>query len=227
LSSSLRTFSKSGERGATGSIFLADQPLHVTQRGLDRQAVFFGPDDYARYRDWLTAAAQEYSCTVHAYVLMTNHVHLLVTPAGADSLPMWEGHYRAAPIETPTVAASFVPSCPSGGLVELIDRSGSPRQPISLDYGNTVERPPGLAEGELVFGGIVGEFVVGQLVIQGTGAVRLVHPNDGLDVAKTWSSFDNFIFAELDRLGPLHNMEGELAEKHLRLPLEARRWEVN
>jgi putative transposase len=70
-----------------GRNFLADQPLHVIQRGNDRQAVFFRDDDYARYRDWLIAAAQEYGCAVHAYVLMTNHVHLLVTPATAESLP--------------------------------------------------------------------------------------------------------------------------------------------
>ena len=106
-----------------GRYFLPDQPLHVIQRGIDRRAVFFRPDDYARYRDWLIAAAEEYGLAVHAYVFMTNHVHLLVTPAHAQSLPrtmqslgrryvrhingrakrtgtMWEGRYRAAPIDS-------------------------------------------------------------------------------------------------------------------------------
>jgi putative transposase len=106
-----------------GRYFLADQPLHVIQRGVDRQAVFFRHDDYTRYRDWLIAAAQEYGCAVHAYVFMTNHVHLLVTPSDGESLPrtmqslgrryvryinwshkrtgtMWEGRYRAAPIDS-------------------------------------------------------------------------------------------------------------------------------
>ena len=35
-----------------GRYFLPDQPLHVIQRGNNREAIFFGPDDYARYRDW-------------------------------------------------------------------------------------------------------------------------------------------------------------------------------
>jgi REP element-mobilizing transposase RayT len=65
--------------------FLPDQPLHVIQRGNDRQAIFFAADDYARYRDWLHEAACRHVCAVHAYVLMTNHVHLLVTPGAAGS----------------------------------------------------------------------------------------------------------------------------------------------
>ena len=70
-----------------GRYFLPDQPLHVIQRGNNRGAVFFSDDDHARYRDWLAEAANDYGCLVHAYVLMTNHVHLLVTPRREDSLP--------------------------------------------------------------------------------------------------------------------------------------------
>ena len=103
--------------------FLPDQPLHVIQRGNNRSALFFAPDDYAQYRLWLAEAAAAYGCAVHAYVLMTNHVHLLLTPARAESLPrtmqslgrryvryandtyrrtgtLWEGRYRAAPIDS-------------------------------------------------------------------------------------------------------------------------------
>jgi putative transposase len=61
--------------------------LHVIQRGNNRGSVFFGPADYAHYRDWLGEAAAEYGCAIHAYVFMTDHVHLLVTPRGAGSLP--------------------------------------------------------------------------------------------------------------------------------------------
>jgi hypothetical protein len=57
-----------------GRCFLPDQPLHVIQRGNNRDAVFFGEEDYARYRDWLAAAAADCGCRIHAYVLMTNHV---------------------------------------------------------------------------------------------------------------------------------------------------------
>ena len=70
-----------------GRYFLPDQPLHVIQRGNNREAIFFGPDDDARYRDWLAEAAASHGCAIHADVLMTNHVHLLVTPRAADSLP--------------------------------------------------------------------------------------------------------------------------------------------
>ena len=70
-----------------GRYFLPDQPLHVIRRGNNREAIFFDPGDYARYRDWLTEAAGSYGCAIHAYVLMTNHVHLLVTPLATDSLP--------------------------------------------------------------------------------------------------------------------------------------------
>ena len=67
--------------------FLPDQPLHVIQRGNNRQAIFFAEDDYGRYRDWLVDAAAKYGCRVHAYVLMTNHVHLLLTPKKAAAVP--------------------------------------------------------------------------------------------------------------------------------------------
>ncbi len=70
-----------------GRYFLPDQPVHVIQRGNNRQAIFFDDDDYLRYCDWLAEAAAEYGCVVHAYVPMTNHVHLLATPREAFSLP--------------------------------------------------------------------------------------------------------------------------------------------
>jgi len=105
-----------------GRYFLPDQPLHVIQRGNNREPTFFCDDDYIHYRSWLVTAAADHGCSVHAYVLMTNHVHLLVTPKHADSLPrmmqslgrryvryvnfnyrrtgtLWEGRYRAAPID--------------------------------------------------------------------------------------------------------------------------------
>jgi len=55
-------------------------PLHVIQRGNNRGACFVSDDEYRRYLDYLRAAAARFDCAVHAYVLMTNHVHLLLTP---------------------------------------------------------------------------------------------------------------------------------------------------
>jgi putative transposase len=56
---------------------------HVIQRGNDRQPCFFVTDDYVRYREALREIAAREGCAIHAYVLMTNHVHLLMTPATA------------------------------------------------------------------------------------------------------------------------------------------------
>ena len=60
--------------------FLPGVPAHVVQRGNNRQPIFFADADYRAYRGWLAEAAGRCGCAVHAYVLMTNHVHLLVTP---------------------------------------------------------------------------------------------------------------------------------------------------
>ncbi|HOK47609.1 MAG TPA: transposase [Bryobacteraceae bacterium] len=61
-------------------IHLPGQPLHIVQRGHNREACFFGDDDYHAYRDWLGEVLDKSGCRLHAYVLMTNHVHLLLTP---------------------------------------------------------------------------------------------------------------------------------------------------
>jgi putative transposase len=93
-------------------------PQHVVQRGNNREACFFAEDDYRVYLDSLTESAHGSECEIHAYVLMTNHVHLLVTPRTTKSVPammqslgrryvryinlehrrtgtLWEGRYRA------------------------------------------------------------------------------------------------------------------------------------
>ena len=55
-------------------------PQHVIQRGNNRQACFYSSADYQQYLYYLAREAAECACDVHAYILMTNHVHLLVTP---------------------------------------------------------------------------------------------------------------------------------------------------
>ena len=57
-------------------------PQHVVQRGNNREPCFYAVDDYFRYLDDLHEASEKNQVAIHAYVLMTNHVHLLVTPAG-------------------------------------------------------------------------------------------------------------------------------------------------
>ena len=62
-------------------ISLSGIPHHIIQRGNNSSACFYSNADYQCYLDWLAAYAEKYHCRIHAYVLMTNHVHLLVTPA--------------------------------------------------------------------------------------------------------------------------------------------------
>ncbi len=99
------------------------QPQHVIHRGNNRQAVFGGEQDYRFYLKCLTEACLRHALAVHAYVLMTNHVHLLATPgselglskamqsvagryaqyfnaANGRSGGLWEGRYRATPIDS-------------------------------------------------------------------------------------------------------------------------------
>jgi putative transposase len=71
---------------------LAGVPLHIIQRGNNRTACFFATGDYAFYLHHLQDLARKFDCLVHAYVLMTNHVHLLVTPEATDSASLLMKH---------------------------------------------------------------------------------------------------------------------------------------
>lgn len=57
------------------------------QRGHNRERCFFADDDYSHYLHWLGEALTESGCALHAYALMTNHVHLLLTPQKAEAVP--------------------------------------------------------------------------------------------------------------------------------------------
>lgn len=64
-------------------------PMHVTQRGHNRDGVFLDEQDFATYREILYEACVHSHCKLHAYALMSNHVHLLLTPmnlSGASRL---------------------------------------------------------------------------------------------------------------------------------------------
>ncbi|QBY04337.1 transposase [Thalassotalea sp. HSM 43] len=102
---------------------IADIPLHVIQRGNNRSNCFVEAKDYQYYLKLVGQYGKEFEVDIHAYVLMTNHVHLLLTPRknGAVSLFMqaigrkyvryfnkkyertgtlWEGRFRSCIIET-------------------------------------------------------------------------------------------------------------------------------
>ena len=102
--------------------YLPGVPAHIVQRGHSREPVFFENEDYRAYLGWLAEAAHRYECQIHAYVLMTNHIHLLATPThkqgisrmmqyiGRHYVPyinhaygtsgsIWEGRYKASLID--------------------------------------------------------------------------------------------------------------------------------
>ena len=60
------------------------QPQHIIQRGNNRDVIFARDDDYHFYLEKFQDACEMHNCDIHAYVLMTNHVHLLMTPHTED-----------------------------------------------------------------------------------------------------------------------------------------------
>ncbi len=100
-------------------------PLHVVQRGNNKATCFFDDEDRRFYLHHLERLSRQVTCEVHAYCLMTNHVHLLVTPRQAESSgqlfrrlhllhsqyinrkrgrtgSLWEGRFRSCVVESET-----------------------------------------------------------------------------------------------------------------------------
>ncbi|MDG5499646.1 transposase [Marinobacter sp. BGYM27] len=67
-------------------MYLPGVPVHVVQRGHNRDACFFAEEDFRYYRQVLGEGLKRYGAELHAYCLMTNHVHLLLTPQHTDSI---------------------------------------------------------------------------------------------------------------------------------------------
>jgi putative transposase len=102
---------------------IAGVPMHVIQRGNDRNPCFHSESDRNLYLAVLRELCDLYECSVHAYVLMTNHVHVLVTPEHSDSISLvmkhlgqryvqyvnrryartgtlWEGRFRSSMVDS-------------------------------------------------------------------------------------------------------------------------------
>ena len=62
---------------------LANVAWHIIQRGNNRSACFFREQDYLYYLHLLEQQSEKHECAIHAYCLMTNHIHLLLTPSEA------------------------------------------------------------------------------------------------------------------------------------------------
>jgi REP-associated tyrosine transposase len=67
-------------------ICLPGIPQHIIQRGNNRQVCFASEEDFAAYTHWLKEYSLKYKVAIHAFVLMTNHVHLLATPETEDGI---------------------------------------------------------------------------------------------------------------------------------------------
>lgn len=67
-------------------IVCVDHPHHISQRGNNKQTVFFDIEDRKLYLKLLKKYSKECKCKIHSYCLMTNHVHLLLTPEKKESL---------------------------------------------------------------------------------------------------------------------------------------------
>jgi len=70
----------------TARVYLPGVPVHIIQRGNDRAALFHEPFDFECFHSCTMLAMQRHGVAVHAYVLMTNHVHVLATPSTRESL---------------------------------------------------------------------------------------------------------------------------------------------
>lgn len=104
-------------------LYLPGCAHHVIQRGNNRDACFYVEADYKAYLAFLKDAAVKYEVVIHAFVLMTNHVHLLVTPANAEGVSrmmqaqgrkyvqyfnhthgrtgtLWEGRYKSTLVDS-------------------------------------------------------------------------------------------------------------------------------
>jgi len=102
---------------------LPNVPQHVIQRGNNRTACFFAETDYQLYLAKLHEYAEQFSVQIHAYVLMTNHVHLLLTPCSPHGISLlmqslgryyvqyinktyqrsgtlWEGRYKSTLVDS-------------------------------------------------------------------------------------------------------------------------------
>jgi len=96
---------------------------HIVQRGNNRDACFAGKGDYVAYAHWLAEGAKKYDIAIHAWVMMTNHTHLLVTPRDDNTVSLmmqylgrhyvrrfnkvhnrtgtlWEGRYRSSLVDS-------------------------------------------------------------------------------------------------------------------------------
>jgi len=70
-------------------LVIPNQPLHIMHRGNNRQDIFNSEDDMLRIKDDIAHGLKKSGCSLHAYVIMTNHLHLLITPESKNQLAVF------------------------------------------------------------------------------------------------------------------------------------------
>ncbi len=159
-------------------MYLPDVPAHIVQRGNNRDPTLFAEDDYRFYLNCLSQALKRYKVRLHAYVLMTNHVHLLLTPNSTDGISkvmsllgqqyvmyinhtyrrsgtLWEGRHKASIVD----AQDYLLTCYR--YIELNPvRAGMVRNPedyLWSSYGhNACHRTDPLIEDHEIYLGLGG-----------------------------------------------------------------------
>lgn len=134
--------------------YLPGYPYHIVQRGNNREACFIEPENYQFYLELWQHLSKRYDVTVHAYCLMTNHIHMLVTPQAKEGISntmkvvgsryaqymnkryrrtgtLWEGRHRSSLVQ----AERYLLSCHR--YIELNPvRAGMVRRPEEYKWSS-------------------------------------------------------------------------------------------
>lgn len=102
----------------------ANIPYHIVNRGNNHQVIFFGDDDYQFFMEAIESAKEKYPCRIYSFILMTNHIHILLESVEEDgnlalfmkhvtqrhtqyinkynkrSGTLWEGRFKSSPVST-------------------------------------------------------------------------------------------------------------------------------
>ena len=105
--------------------YLPNYPVHIVQRGHNKNNVFFENEDYKAYLEWLQEGSEWYEVLIHAYALLPNEIHILATPSDKESASrmmqyqgrcyvpyinntynktgtIWQGRYKASLLDPET-----------------------------------------------------------------------------------------------------------------------------
>jgi putative transposase len=206
---------------------LPGYPHHIIQRGNNRQPIFAGAQDYETLLGILDEQARKFGVALHAYVLMSNHFHLLATPATSEGIPLmmqslgrsyvryfnrrqqrtgtlWEGRYRSTLIQ----AERYLLAC-----MVYIDlnpvRAGMVGQPADYPWSSHLHyigrRPDKLITPHPLYWEMgntpfARDLAYGELVQSGTGQDQQQALTDA--TSRGWALGEPSYIAELQRRTP-------------------------